>query len=108
MSGPNIKKSVYILLSITMLMLPAGCHVFWEPSDKEALNIVRVHYFFTGKGKVVKAEIIERGDFIKECKCYPIKFQITLQDERSFQKTFYFFKNEMGEINMSEFEHGLR
>ena len=89
-------------------MLFMGCDAFWKPSDKEVLELVRIYYSFTRRGIVENAEILERGKFVKECKCYPIKFQITLQDSSSFKKIFYFFKNEEGKVDISEFQYDLR
>jgi hypothetical protein len=74
----------------------------WEPSDSEANYLVENYYLFTRAGKEIDAEIIERGEFIRQCKCFPIKFRIMGQKQESFEKTFYFFKNQTGIVEVRE------
>ena len=58
-------------------------------------------------GKEIDAEIIERGEFTGECKCFPVKFRIKSKKQESFEKTLYFFKNEAGSVEVSEYQFGL-
>jgi len=64
----------------------------WEPSDFEAIHLIENYYLFTRAGKKNEAEIIERGKFIRACKCFPVKFRIMSKKQDSFKKTFYFLK----------------
>jgi hypothetical protein len=106
MNTENMNGSIYLLLVIMILF--TGCYLSWEPSDQEAISLVESYYLFHRGGKEVDAEIISRGKYDKKCKCYPIKFRIIVPEQRSFEKTFYFFKNETGTVEVREFKFGLR
>jgi hypothetical protein len=84
-----------------------ACSSVWEPSDSEAVHLIENFYLFSRAGKEVDAEIIERGKFIRECKCFPVKFRIMSQKQESFEKTFYFLKNENGIVEVREYQFGL-
>jgi hypothetical protein len=73
------------------------------PSDTKAASIVEDYYLFAYGGKQVEAEVVERGKFIKECKCYPIKFKIMFLNRKDNNKTFYFYKSRSGEVKISEY-----
>src|SRR4030043_852563 len=93
---------VNLILAVS-LILAIGCSKFWSPSNKEAEELVRKYYVTFEWGKKVNAEILHRGDYIKEYKCYPVEFIVTdLETGKSIEKTFYFFKNEFNEIEISD------
>ena len=70
-----MRTSLYSLLLMTLILL-SGCSSFWEPSDREAVRLAESYYLFLNRGKKVDVEIIGRGEYVRECKCYPIKFRI--------------------------------
>jgi len=82
----------------------AGCTA-WSPSDEEAVRLVKEYYLFFYSGKEVDVKIIRRGEYIKEDKCYPIEFLITPAEQKGFNKTFYFFKDEQGTAAIREFQY---
>jgi hypothetical protein len=86
----------------------AGCSASWSPSDEEAVRLVKGHYLFYRGGKEINAEIIYRGEYIKECKCYPVKLKITDPKNRSYERTFYFFRNESGKVDVREHKLGIK
>ncbi len=98
-----MKRASYLCSIIIALSFMSACSSLWEPSDSEALHLVENYYLFSRAGKEIDAEIIERGKFISECKCYPVKFKIMITKKESFKKTFYFFKNETGIVEVSEY-----
>ncbi len=85
-----------------------ACSSVWEPSDSEAVDLIKNYYLFSKSGKEINAEIVERSKFGGECECFPIKFKITSNKHGSFEKTFYFSKNETGSVEVSEYKFGLR
>ncbi len=103
-----MKSSASILFAISVLILFTGCSSLWEPSDQEAINLVESYYLFYQRGKAVDAEIVERNEFSRDCKCFPIIFRIIVPDQDSFEKKFYFVKNETGQIEVSGTEFRLR
>ena len=105
--GRNVKKSAPLLASIIVISFLTACSSMWEPSETEAVNLVENYYLFYRAGKEVDPEIIERGKFIRECKCFPIKFRIMSNQQENFEKTFYFFKNSAGIVEVSEYQSGV-
>ncbi len=80
-----------------------SCVPTWIPSDKEAARLVREHYLFYDNGESVQATIVNRGEIIGECDCYPIIFKIVFTSGRKNNKTFYFYKNKSGNVEADEF-----
>ena len=103
----NLKKSACLLPVIIALSFITACSSVWEPSDDEAVRLLENYYLFSRNGKEIDAEIIERGKFIRECKCFPVKFRIMSQRQESFEKKFYFLKNENGIVEVREYQFGL-
>ena len=102
-----MRRPLYSLLLITLILL-SGCSFLWEPSDSEAVRLVESHYLFSHIGKKVDVEIVGRGEYSRECKCYPVKFRIiSLKQQGSYEKTFYFFKNEAGTVEVREYKLGI-
>jgi hypothetical protein len=98
----NTEKAVNVILAV-FLILAIGCSKFWSPSNKEAEELVEKYYVTFEWGKKVNAEILHRGDYIEEYKCYPVEFIVTdLETGKSAEKTFFFFKNEFNEIEISD------
>jgi len=93
-----------MVLMVTLVLLLSGCYRRWEPSDTEAVDLVESHYLFYYTGKEIDAEIIARGKYIRKCKCFPVKFKIRDQAQGSYEKTFYFFKNADGTVEISEYQ----
>ena len=87
---------------MTAFLLFTGCS--WEPSDRDAVNLVESYYLFSYGGKKVDVEIIGRGEYIRKYKCYPIKCRISTPGRGSYEKTFYFFKNEAGNVEVREYQ----
>ena len=102
--GRYAKRSRSLFTLIIMMLFIAACSSSWEPSDTDAVNLVKNYYLFYSGGKEIDAEIIERGAYIKKCKCFPVKFKITGEANESYEKTFYFFKNKSGKVDLSEFQ----
>jgi hypothetical protein len=98
MKRTKFKRSVYLLSVIPVFILLTGCSSLWLPSDETAAQLVNDYYLFYHSGEKVKASVIERGEFIKECECYPIKFKIIFSNQRNNNKTFYFYKKKSGEV----------
>ena len=103
----NVKRSAWLFPVILALSFITACSSVWEPSDSEAVHLVKNYYLFARAGKGIDAEIIERGKFIRKCKCFPVKFRIISKKRESFEKTFYFFKNEAGIVEVSEYQFGI-
>ncbi|MBI5407961.1 MAG: hypothetical protein HZA14_01185 [Nitrospirae bacterium] len=95
------KKAAKLTTIIFLLCAVSSCS--WAPSDEEAVNLVKSYYLYYYEGKEVEARVMIRGKYFKECECYPIEFQITMPGRESFKKVFYFFKNEYGAVDVSEF-----
>ena len=102
-----MRRSLYSLLLMTLILL-SGCSSFWEPSDSEAVRLVESYYLFFHRGKKVDVEIVGRGEYAGECKCYPIKFRIISLKQGGYEKTFYFFKNEAGTVEVREYKLGIK
>ncbi len=105
--GRNVKRSAPLLALIIAMSFLTACSSMWEPSDTEAVHLVENYYLFYRAGKEVDAEIMERGKFIRECKCFPIKFRIMSNQQESFEKSFYFFKSDAGIVEVSEYQSGV-
>ncbi len=101
-----MRRSLYSLLLMTFIVL-SGCSSFWEPTDREAVRLVENYYLFSHRGKKVDVEIMGRAEYVRECKCYPIKFRIISLEQGSYEKTFYFFKNEAGKVEVREYKFGI-
>ncbi len=102
-----MRGSKGLLLIINVVLICSGCQFLWEPSDTEAENLVESYYLFYQSGKEVDAEIIAREKFKRACNCFPIKFRISVPDRTDFNRTFFFFKNETGQIEVSDSEIGI-
>lgn len=98
--SPHMRAALLAVLIISTFSLAAGCSPLWEPSDTEALGLVKSYFLYTRRGKAVDIEITARGKFIRECKCYPIEFQIREPEKEAYKKTFYFFKNQAGNVEV--------
>jgi len=104
----KMKRSICLFPVIIALSFITACSSMWEPSDSEAVHLVENYYLFSRAGKEIDPEIIERGGFNRECKCFPVKFRIMSKKQESFEKTFYFFKNETGIVEVRNYQFGLR
>lgn len=102
-SNWKTNKQLCVLATIFIFFLYVGCAPSWIPSDNNANALVRAQYLFFGNGEAVQTTVEKRGEYIKECKCYPIKFIITFSNGRINTKTFYFYKNESGNVALKEF-----
>ena len=89
------------LSAAVALLLITGC-AEWEPNEAEAVYLVESYYLFSRGGKEVDAEILSRGKYIRKCKCYPVKFKVFFSSDNKFIKTFYFFKNEAGNVEIRD------
>lgn len=90
-------------MAIPAFLLYAGCTNSWAPSDAEAVQMVKNHFLFDYAGQEVKAYVLERGEFDKNCRCYPIKFKIIYSPQRVNNKTFYFYKGSTGQTALREY-----
>lgn len=102
-----MKRSACLFAAIIALFFIMACSSVWEPSDSEAVRLIENYYLFSRAGKEIDAEIIARREFISECKCFPIKFRIMSSTQESFEKTFYFFRNEAGTVEVSDYQFSL-
>ena len=96
-------KQLFVLTTILLFILFVGCAPTWSPSDNEAIKIVRDHYLFFANGEEVQATVASRGEYIEKRGCYPITFEIISSSGRKNTRTFYFYKNESGKVEMKEF-----
>lgn len=90
-------------MAIPALLLIAGCSHSWAPSDAEAVQMVKNYFLFSYEGKEITAHVLERKDFNKGCKCYPITFKIRYSPQRDNHKTFYFYKDSNGNTALREY-----
>ena len=105
----NLKREVYFMIIMTgLVILYAGCSASWLPSDKDAVKMVKGYYLFYRGGEDINAEVVSRGEYIKECKCYPVKFKVLVSERNSYEKTFYFFKNQSGRVDIREYKLGMK
>ncbi len=93
----GIKGILYSLFFIAVLLLFVACSSSWSPSNDQAAKLVEEYYLFSHGGQRVKASVVERGEYIKKCDCYPIKFKLIFS-KRNNNMTFYFHKNESGKV----------
>jgi hypothetical protein len=104
MGGRGIKKSV--MSTVLIFLLVASCFSTIVPSDKKAVKLLKEYYSFYEE-KEINAKIVNRGKFIKDCKCYPIEFFID-SDSGNNKRTFYFHKNGSGTIEIKKFKFGIK
>jgi hypothetical protein len=104
MGGRDIKKSA--LSAVFILLFVLSCVATTTPSDKTAVNLLKDYYSYYEE-KEVYAKIIGRGEFIKDCECYPIEFFIG-SDSSSSKRTFYFHKNGSGAFEIKKFKFGIK
>ena len=97
------KMIFFLLLVITASLLYTGCSASWLPSNEEAVQLVKDHYLFFYGGKEVEAKVIERGKYMDECECYPIRFKIIFSNKSNDDKTFYFYKDGFGEGDLKSY-----
>lgn len=99
----HMRGPLLALLIISVFLLSAGCAPGWEPSDIEAVGLVKSYFLYTHKGKSVDAEITVRGKYDRDCKCFPIEFKMTESEKGTYKKTFYFFRNQTGNVEVREY-----
>ncbi|MEN8263743.1 MAG: hypothetical protein ABFR82_09795 [Nitrospirota bacterium] len=105
----NLKREVYFMIIMTgILILYAGCSASWSPSDQDAVKMLKEHYLFYRGGEEINAEVVSRAEYIKECKCYPVKFKVLVSENNSYEKTFYFFKNQSGGVDIRKYKLVLK
>ena len=99
----GVRKILCSLVLVPVFLLSTDCSSSRLLSDVKAVKLVKDHYLFFRGREIIKAEVIERGEYIEEYKCYPIKFKIIFSGRRNNNKTFYFHKNRSGKVAVSEF-----
>ncbi len=105
----NLKREVYLMIIMTgILILYAGCSASWSPSDQDAVKMLKEHYLFYRGGEEINAEVVSRAEYIKECKCFPVKFKVFVSENNSYEKTFYFFKNQSGGVDIRKYKMVLK
>jgi hypothetical protein len=104
MRGRCIKKSA--LLTVLIFLFVLSCVSTITPSDKTASKLLEDYYSFYEE-KDVYVTIINRGEFIEDCQCYPIEFFIGSGSSNS-KKIFYFHKNESGSFEIEKFKFGIK
>ena len=102
-----MQRLACLLLVITALTFTISCSSAWEPSDSEAVRLLENHYLFSMSGKDIDAEITERGEFNWGCNCFPMKFRIKSKGQESLEKTFYFYRNDAGNVDVTEYQFAL-
>jgi hypothetical protein len=101
------RRSYTLIILTAGLLIITGCFQTWGPSDDEAVSLLTDYYsFYEEKG--VEAEVVKRGEYIKECACYPIEFEISDARHGSYRKTFYFYKNTDGSTGIKKFKYGVK
>ena len=96
-------KILCLLAMIFIFLFYVGCVPSWIPTDKSAIELVRDYYLFFNNGETVQATVAKRGEYMKECSCYPIQFKIIFPSARTNYKTFYFYKNTAENVEVKEF-----
>ncbi len=105
----NLKREVYFMIIMTgILILYAGCSASWAPSDQDAVKMLKEHYLFYRGGEEINAEVVSRAEYVKECKCFPVKFKVLVSENNSYEKTFYFFKNQSGRVDIRKYKLVLK
>lgn len=99
----EVRKILCSFVLIPVFLLSTGCSSSSLLSDEKAVGLVKDHYLFFYGREIIKADVIERGEYIKEYKCYPIKFKIIFSGKSSNNKTFYFYTNSSGTVSVREF-----
>ena len=98
------KRGPLLVLLVTgIFLLAAGCSPNWEPSDIQALDLVKSYFLYTHRGKTVDAEITDRGKYNRDCKCFPIEFKMVERGKGTYKKTYYFFRNQTGSVEVREY-----
>jgi len=97
----KVKRPVLYLAVIFILL--TSCIATFAPSDDEAVKLLRDYFsFYNEQG--VEAKIIKRGEFLTDCKCYPIAFQIINSKNKKETLTFYFYKDGSGPVEIKKFK----
>lgn len=103
----SVIKYALSLLIIPSLLLIAGCTLSWNTSDEEAVKLLQGHYLYYKDGQHIEAKVIKRGEFINECNCYAVDFEITRTNNLVENRTFYIFKSKNGSIDIRKYKFGL-
>lgn len=104
----GISKISCLMLVLFSLLILTGCAAKWSPSDREALQLVKEYYLYFHEGEKIEASILKREEFVEECTCFPIIFQIIRSTAQSGEKTFYFTKNRSGDIEIKRYMQGAK
>ncbi|MBI4847448.1 MAG: hypothetical protein HY808_02570 [Nitrospirae bacterium] len=99
----RISHAVCLLPAIIAVLLFTGCTLSKTTSDADVVKLVKNYYLFNHAGEQIRAKVIERGEFNKDCNCYPVRLEICVPDKKACNKTFYLFKNNTGEVEITEF-----
>ena len=98
---------VYLVLLICALPAYWGCTFSDTVSDSEAVKLVKSFYLFSRDGREVEARVMHRGKYADDCSCYPITFEIRSKGRKNVSKTFYFFKDQSGTLDVRDFRKML-
>ena len=96
-------RNICLLAMIFILLFYVACAPSWSPPDHKAADLVREHYLFFDSGKAIIATVEDRGEYISECKCFPVLFNIVFENNKNLKKTFYFYKDASGNVAAKEF-----
>lgn len=103
-----VGDSVFIFIAIISLTMLVRCSTFSQPSDPEAITLVKNYYLYFHGRQTIDAKILKRRAYNKECACYPVEFELISSNHNSFLKTFYFFENEFGDVDIREYQFGIK
>lgn len=95
-------------MSVMTCITLTGCSSFNSINDDELVRIATSYYNYYYSSKKVEISLRERGEYEKECSCYPVKFLIVRADETNIEKTLYFYKNDSGKFEVREFKNGIK
>jgi len=97
------RRAVYLLPVVIAFLFFAGCTLSKTTSDADVVKLVKNYYLFNHAGEQIRAKVIERGEYNKDCNCYPVRLEICVPNKKACNKTFYLFKNNSGEVEVTEF-----
>jgi hypothetical protein len=98
--GAGYLLPFYLVLLVCALLVYAGCNSSYTFSDSESVKLVKNYYLFYHEGREVEARVMHRGEYMEDCECYPLTFEIRSKGRQRISKTFYFFRDQAGKMDI--------
>jgi hypothetical protein len=106
-NGSSCFLPLYHVLLVCTLLVFAGCNSSYTFSDSEAVKLVKSYYLFYHQGREVEARVMHRGEYIEDCECYPLTFEIRSKGRSNVSKAFYFFRDKSGTLDIREYRNRM-